>query len=108
MDFDDPLQFWEILSAAMNENPPPAEQVKGLLPMFEPLGLQLGKQWDRSKVNPVVLAAMKRAAEDIPNILYKMPFGAFLDGWTLPPTQLGASGTDYKLRAIIARIGADR
>jgi DNA sulfur modification protein DndE len=46
MDFEDPLQFWEILSAAMNENPPPAEQVKGLLPMFEPLGLQLGKQWD--------------------------------------------------------------
>jgi DNA sulfur modification protein DndE len=23
LDFDDPLQFWEILSAAINENPPP-------------------------------------------------------------------------------------
>jgi hypothetical protein len=105
MDYEDPLQFWEILSAAMNENPPPAEQVKGLLPLFEPLGLEFGKQWDRSMVHPVVLAAMKRAAQRIPNILYKMPFGAFVNGWTLPPTKLGASGTDYKLRAIIARIG---
>src|SRR5690242_4640308 len=53
--FDDPLQFWEILSAAMNENPPPEDQIKALLPMFAPLGLELGKQWDRSKVDPVVL-----------------------------------------------------
>jgi len=42
MVFEDPLQFWEILSAAINENPPSEDQIKGLLPMFAPLGLELG------------------------------------------------------------------
>jgi hypothetical protein len=44
LDFKDPLQFWEILSAAMNENPPPKAEIDALLPMFKPLGLEYGKQ----------------------------------------------------------------
>jgi hypothetical protein len=59
LDFKDPLQFWEILSAAMNENPPPENEISALLPLFEPLGLELGKQWDRSKVDSIVLEAMR-------------------------------------------------
>ena len=62
LDFKDPLQFWDILSAAMNENPPPAKEISAVLPMFEPLGLELGKQWDRSKVHPIILKAMARAS----------------------------------------------
>src|SRR5262249_2611346 len=73
MDFVDPLQFWEIMSAAMNENPPPADQVKALLPMFKPLGIELGKQWDRSRVDPIVLKSMARAAETIPTMLTALP-----------------------------------
>ena len=45
LDFKDPLQFWEILSAVINENPPPADEVNALLPMFKPLGIELGKTW---------------------------------------------------------------
>jgi DNA sulfur modification protein DndE len=36
LDFQDPLQFWELFSAAMNENPPPRDQINALLPSFEP------------------------------------------------------------------------
>jgi hypothetical protein len=39
----DPLQFWEILSNTINENPPPRDQVTALLPLFAPLGIELGK-----------------------------------------------------------------
>ena len=53
LDFKDPLQFWDLFSLAMNENPPPQEQIAALLPLFQPLGIELGKPWDRAKLNPV-------------------------------------------------------
>jgi hypothetical protein len=105
MDFKDPLQFWDILSEVMNENPPPQDQVTALLPMFRPLGLELGKTWDRTKVHPLVLAAMKRAAEDIGPTLSTLPGGEFVNGWFLPPPTLGNFGTDYRTRASTARLG---
>jgi hypothetical protein len=104
--FDDPLQFWEILSAGMNENPPPPDQVKALLPMFAPLSLEPGKQWDRSKVDPVVLAAMKQAVQKLPNVLLSLPYGALIKGWLVAPLQdLGDWGTNYYGRAYASRIG---
>ena len=105
LDFKDPLQFWEILSAAMNENPPPADQISALLPMFQPLGLELGKQWDRSKVDPLVLKAMARAAKDIQPMMNTLPFGRLTNGWFIPPPTIGDPKTDYKIRAIVARVG---
>jgi DNA sulfur modification protein DndE len=50
LDFKDPLQFWELFSAAMNENPPPRDQINAVLPSFKTLGIELGKQWDRTIV----------------------------------------------------------
>ena len=44
MNFTDPLQFWEIFSDVINENPPPKDQVTAVLPNFEPLGIKLGKR----------------------------------------------------------------
>ena len=63
--YTDPLQFWDILSNAINENHPPQSQIEALLPMFAPLGIELGVKWDRTKVHPVVLAAMKEAAANV-------------------------------------------
>ena len=104
--FDDPLQFWEILSAGMNENPPPADQIKALLPMFAPLGLEPGKQWDRSTVDPVVLAAMKQAVQKLPNVLLSLPYGALIKGWLVAPIEdLGEWGTNYYGRAYASGIG---
>ena len=69
MNFADPLQFWEILSDVINENPPPQDQVTAVLPNFEPLGIKLGKRWDRASLDPIVVKAMERAAKDIgPNV----------------------------------------
>jgi hypothetical protein len=101
----DPLQFWEILSAVMNENPPSADQIAVLLPMFKPLGLELGKQWDRSKVDPIVLKARSSAAKEIPDLMNTIPFGRLENGWFIPPSTIGDPRTDYRIRAIVARVG---
>ena len=105
LDFRDPLQFWEILSAAMNENPPSEAEIQAVLPMFKPLGLEFGKQWDRSQVDPIVLKAMSKAAQQIPTILNEMPFGRLTNGWFIPPPTVGDPQLHYKIRAIVARIG---
>lgn len=103
--FKDPLQFWELLSVAMNENPPPKDQISALLPMFAPLGIELGKSWDRSKATPEVLEAMANASANIGRVLGHMEFGTIYKGAFLPPVTIGNSGTDYLTRAVIARVG---
>ncbi|MBV8745491.1 MAG: DUF1254 domain-containing protein [Xanthobacteraceae bacterium] len=105
LDFKDPLQFWELLSLAMNENPPPQDQITALLPLFQPLGIELGKPWDRSKLNPVVLEAMADAAKTIAPTLNKLPFGSFVAGAFIQPPTIGNPSTDYATRAFIARVG---
>ena len=105
LQYKDPLQFWEILSAAMNENPPPRDQITALLPMFKPLGLEFGKRWSRSRLSPEALQAMREAAQKIGSLLAKIPAGALYRGAVIPSPAIGNFGTDYQLRAIIARIG---
>lgn len=105
LDFKDPLQFWEILSAVINENPPPADEISALLPMFQPLGIELGKQWDRSKVNPIVLKAMAKAVQDWPELYAQLPIGRLTNGWYIPPPGMGVYGKNYSLRSFVARNG---
>ena len=104
--FKDPLQFWDILSSMLNENPPPQDQITALLPMFAPLGIELGKKWDRTKVNPIVLQAMKEAAANVgPKLLYGIPPGQAYNGWTFCWPSSGNFRTDYLNRAMIVRWG---
>lgn len=105
LSYQDPLQFWEILSASLNENPPPIDQLTALLPLFKVLGIEYGKPWDRSKVNPITLAAMQEAAQQIGPLLADLPVGHKVNGWFLPPLAIGNSQTSYGIRAIVARIG---
>ena len=90
---------------AMAENPPPDDQIRALLPMFRPLGLEVGKAWDRTKVRPPVLAAMEEAARNVPSMLARIPVGRIEHFAALPPPTIGNFGTDYATRAVIARIG---
>ena len=104
--YKDPLQFWEILSATINENPPPHDQITALLPLFAPLGLEFGKQWDRTKVHPVVLEAMKEAAANIGmKTMVEIPPGKIRNGWVWMWPSTGNFRTDYFTRAQIVRWG---
>lgn len=104
--YKDPLQFWEILSNVINENPPPQDQITALLPLFAPLGIELGKNWDRTKIHPVVLTAMKKAAENVDmKTLIDIPSGRLYKGWLFGWPSIGNFRTDYLNRAFIARVG---
>jgi hypothetical protein len=107
MQFLDPLQFWEIFVAAMNENPPPRSEIEAMLPQFKYLGIELGQPWRRDGVNPLILKEMKSAAEHIAPML--MPLIPILsvtkDGWNIPPVNVGMPGADYPGRAIVAVFG---
>jgi hypothetical protein len=107
MQFDDPLQFWSIFSAAMNENPPTAAQIEAVLPSFKYLGIELGKQWKPSDVNPLILAQMKKASQQIGQMaLDTMPLaGTLKDGWVIPPANTGLGGSDYLSRLDVAVFG---
>ena len=100
------MQFWEILSNTINENPPPQAQIDALLPMFAPLGIELGKKWDRTKVHPVVLDAMKEAAANVGmKTMVDIPPGKLKNGWVWMWPSTGNFRTDYFTRAQIVRWG---
>jgi hypothetical protein len=107
MQFLDPLQFWEIFAAAMNENPPPRREIEAVLPQFEYLGIELGQPWKRDRVNPLILQEMKSAAQQIaPMMMPLLPvLGVTADGWNIPPANVGMPGADYPGRAIVAVFG---
>jgi hypothetical protein len=107
MQFSDPLQFWEIFSAAMNENPPPKAQIENVLPQYQYLGIALGKQWTPASVSAEIREQMKLAAQQIGPMLVGSAsvVGNVANGWVIPPADTGIAGTDYVLRAIVAVIG---
>jgi hypothetical protein len=107
MQFLDPLQFWQIFAAAMNENPPPRNEIEAVLPQFKYLGIELGQPWKRESVNPIILDAMKLAAQQIaPMMMPLLPaLGVTANGWNIPPANVGMPGADYPGRAIVAVFG---
>jgi hypothetical protein len=107
MQFLDPLQFWEIFSAAMNENPPLASEITSVLPQFKYLGIELGKPWKRESVQPQILEQMKSAAQGIgPMMMPLLPFlGITANGWNIPPANVGMPDGDYPARAVVAVFG---
>jgi hypothetical protein len=107
MQFTDPLQFWEILSAAMNENPPPEPEIESVLPQYRYLGIKLGTQWTPNSVSPAVREEMAQAASEIGPMLNATAsfLGNVANGWVIPPANIGLYGADYVTRAVVAVIG---
>jgi hypothetical protein len=107
LQFADPLQFWSIFSAALNENPPPQSQIDAVLPQFKYLGIELGKPWKPENVNPLVLAEMKLAAQEVGAMMNVVGpiVGKPSNGWDIPPANFGATGADYLTRGINSVLG---
>ncbi len=67
----------------------------------------LGKQWKPDAVNPLILAQMKKASQQIGDLaLGTMPLaGRLQSGWVIPPANTGFGGTDYLSRLDVAVFG---
>ncbi|AKU96879.1 putative exported protein [Labilithrix luteola] len=102
----EPTEFFQRLNALMKDNPPSpadADAVK----RFGEVGVGPGKVFDRNTVSPEVLATVDLGmTEAIRRIVIeaKRPHGRAQNGWELHEG-LGAYGTDYLWRAIVARVG---
>ena len=107
MQFTDPLQFWTIFSNALNENPPPADEIASVLPSFKYLGIELGKQWTPESVPAPILAEMKKASAAIGDLaLGTMALaGTLANGWVIPPSNTGFAGKDFLSRLCVAVFG---
>jgi hypothetical protein len=96
--------FFKRLALLMKENPPAAAD-KRALEELKLLGVEPGKDFDISKIDPAVARGLQRAVKEVPA---KMQEGVSkmktVNGW-MDPTNLGRYGTDYDTRAGIAWLG---
>ena len=96
--------FFNRLALAMKDNPPYAED-GAALEKLKKLGIEPGKPFDITKVDPEIAKGLNKAvkevqiklAEDVTKIKN-------VNGW-MQPHNLGRYGTDYDTRAGIAYLG---
>jgi len=96
--------FFNHLATALDDNPPyPADAP--MLKRLEKLGVEPGKDFDASRVDPATAKGMSRAAKKVWTTLESGPYSMkTVNGWLLP-LNLGRYGTDYNTRAFIAFVG---
>jgi hypothetical protein len=98
-------QFLAALARLMKTNPPPAEDG----PMLEKLatiGIIPGQNFDLARLDPAAANALDGA---VPAALAELrenarQMGEPVNGWHIPPMNVGNFGTDYQTRAFIALI----
>lgn len=104
------LAFLDGLSAAMEENPPPARDT-AFLRRLAPIGVGPGRRVARANLNPLSRIALEQTVKladrtTLPAVdLVQTGRAATGRGWTPTPTSIGDYGQDYVTRAGIAQIG---
>jgi len=96
--------FFRTLARVMNENPSAAEDGRAL-ERLKKLGVEPGKEFNISAIDPAIARGLERAVKDVQ---IKMQEGVTkmktVNGW-IQPSDLGRYGTDYDTRAGIAYVG---
>lgn len=101
----DPGAFFHLMAALLKQNPPtPADAP--LLRRMVKIGIVPGRDFDVTRVDPVVAMAMQEAPRSALARMVKHFAGATTDanGWSWF-LKLGSYGTDYEHRAFTAAIG---
>lgn len=101
----DATTYFNLLASLMKDNPPAAADAPILANMAR-LGIEPGKAFNLSKLDPTAAKALK----DVPKLGFEKIMahfktaGTFENGWVLT-TQTGLYGTDYIQRALVTAIG---
>jgi hypothetical protein len=104
------LAFLDGLSAAMEDNPPPARDA-AFLRRLAPIGVGPGRRVVQARLNPLSRTALDRAVRQVdramPSLADAVQIGRAVRGrgWTTTPANIGDYGTDYLIRAGVAQIG---
>src|SRR5262245_21150785 len=98
-------EYFKLLAALMKENPPaPADAP--MVAKLKRLGIEPGRDFDPSKLDP----AAAKALEDVPKLAVERIMahlkkaGTDTNGWIFT-TKAGLYGTDYLQRALVTAIG---
>lgn len=100
--------FCKRLASAMKDNPPYAADGQAL-EKLKKLGIEPGKDFDISKIDPAIGRGLRRAVKEAPiKLAESITKMKNVNGWIRPP-DLGRYGTDYDTRAgmAMAGLGAD-
>ena len=108
------LAFFDSLGTALAENPPPARD-SAILHELAKVGIGPGLHPSSEHLPAATLAGLKAAAANGPATVYSQRVKLVLasapkhNGWYVAPSDIGAYGTDYDLRAVVAvyAIGAN-
>lgn len=104
------IDFLDGLSAAMEENPPPARDAT-FLQRLAAIGVGPGRRVGQARLRPDARAALSRAvtATDhaMPTLVEAQQLRGALTrrGWMIPPANIGDYGRDYVTRAGVAQVG---
>jgi hypothetical protein len=104
------LAFFDALGSALAHNPPPARDA-AILRELRRVGVGVGLHPSREHLSAAALAALRAAASGGPAYVNGLKTAlavrsiARTHGWFVPPADIGAYGTDYTLRAVVALQG---
>jgi hypothetical protein len=98
-------QFFSALARLLKANPPPAAEA-GILAQLAKIGVRPGEDFDPNKLDPAVAKGLDGSVGLALGKLQEAQkhMGAPVNGWHIPPQNLGNFGTDYGTRAIVALI----
>ncbi|HRI92498.1 MAG TPA: DUF1254 domain-containing protein [Accumulibacter sp.] len=102
----DTTTFFNRLAQLMAANPPPAADAP-LLDRLARIGLIPGEKFTASKLDPAVARGLEGSLAIALERLHAAAkhAGKPVNGWYIPPREVGDFGTDYDLRAVVALIG---
>jgi hypothetical protein len=104
------LDYFDALGTALAQNPPPARDA-GILRELATVGIGPGRHPSSEHLSPAVLAGLQASAAGGPGKIAALRAGLSVsaaaknDGWVVIPKDIGAFGTDYNTRGIVAVYG---
>jgi hypothetical protein len=104
------LAFFDALGTALAHNRPPARDA-AVLRELRTVGVGVGLHPSHEHLSATTLAALKAAVSGGPAYVARLKTALALrsiaatHGWFVPPADIGAYGTDYTLRAVVALQG---
>jgi hypothetical protein len=98
-------QFFGTLARLLKTNPPPISEAP-ILDKLARIGIKPGEEFDPTKLDPPVAKGLEGSISAAFAKLQEAQkhLGTTVNGWHIPPKNLGDYGSDYGTRAIIALI----
>jgi hypothetical protein len=102
----DATTYFKTLARLLATNPPPPRDAPALAKLAK-IGVVPGQDFDPGKLDPAVAKGLEKSVQVALERLEAAAktWGKLVNGWNVPPMNVGEFGTDYGFRAVVAFIG---